>query len=240
MSAELSGNLHQGVCATTMQASGGDVMMSWRRAAVLVVGICGPLSGCAFYRPYEVVRVWGDWNTERQLNFQVENFNHLPLKPVRVRLAKWAYNPGAAGTPVPPRSGSPATTIVPADALPPPPPVPPMEDPTGMGIPQERPTPSPPTPNPPPPVGSAGQDSLDLARPPRLPASKAPRGAEVLPNRPGKIPYEDPEDDDGDLGPTAQRNSPEIVTSVYQSAAPKLVPRPEPRPSSSAAWLFSH
>lgn len=214
-------------------------MRHWWRAAVLSIGLLGPLSGCAFYRPYEVVRVWGDWNTERQLNFQVENFNHLPLKPVRVRLATWAYNPGAPGTPVPPRSASPATTVVPADALPPPPPVPPMEDPTGMGIPQVPPTPLPPQPNPPPPAAGAVRDLLEMARPPRVPALRAPRGAEVLPNRPGRIPQAAPDNDGSEIGPTAQTPS-SILPSVYQAADPPLVPRPEPRPSSNAAWLFSH
>lgn len=219
-------------------------MRHWWRAAVLSIGFLGPLSGCAFYRPYEVVRMWGDWNTERQCNFQVTHYNHLPLKPVRVRLATWAYNPGAPGTPVPPRSASPATTVVPADALPPPPPVPPMEDPTGMGIPQAPPTPLPPQPDPPPPAAGAARDLLDMARPPRVPASRAPRGAEVLPNRPGKIPQsapdENPSEEEGrEMGPTAQTPS-NIFPSVYQTAAPPLVPRPEPRSSRSAAWLFNH
>lgn len=214
-------------------------MRRWWRAAVLGIGLIGSLSGCAFYRPYEVVRVWGDWNTERQLNFQVTHYDHLPLKPVRVRLATWAYNPGTPGTPVPPRSASPETTVVPADALPPPPPVPPMEDPTGMGLPQTPPTPLPPQPDPPPPAAGASRDLLELARPPRVPSARAPRGAKVLPNRPGTIPEEAPEADADEMGPTAQTQS-SILPSVYQTASPPLVPRPEPRTSRSAAWLFNH
>lgn len=207
---------------------------------MLTIGLIGPLSGCAFYKPYEVVRIWGDWNTERQCNFQVENFNHLPLKPVRVRLAAWAYNPGAPGTPVPPRPGSPATTVVPADALPPPPPVPPAEDPSGLGIPQPRTIPAPPLPSAPPPTTGTTEDLLDLARPPQVPSSKRPRGAEVLPNRPGHVAPATPDDETGGLGPTAQAPT-GVLPSVYQpSAQPKLLPRPEPRPSRSAAWLFSH
>jgi hypothetical protein len=216
-------------------------MQRWWRAAVLSIGFCGPLSGCAIYRPYEVVRIWGDWNTERQLNIQVTHYSHLPLKPVRVRLATWAYNPGKPGAPVPPRSGSPATTVVPADALPPPPPVPPAEDPSGIGIPPIPMPPPPPIPSPPAPTTeSSSRDLLDLARPPRVPSSKAPGGDKVLPNTPGRIlPQTAPDDESDGIGPTAQTPS-SISPSLYQtSAPPRLVPSPEPRKAHSAAWLFT-
>lgn len=55
------------------------------------------LSGCAIYTPYAVERHWFDWNTERQLNCQIEKFDHLPPKVIRVRLMRWGYNIGAAG-----------------------------------------------------------------------------------------------------------------------------------------------
>ena len=51
-------------------------------------------SGCAIYTPFEVVRFWADYNTERACNAQVETFDHLPPKTARVRLMRWGYNVG--------------------------------------------------------------------------------------------------------------------------------------------------
>ncbi len=51
-------------------------------------------SGCALHTPHEVVRCWADYNTERQINAQVEVFDHLPPKTARVKLMRWGYNLG--------------------------------------------------------------------------------------------------------------------------------------------------
>ena len=40
-------------------------------------------SGCVIYTPFEVVRFWADYNTERACNAQVECFDHLPPKTPR-------------------------------------------------------------------------------------------------------------------------------------------------------------
>jgi hypothetical protein len=55
------------------------------------------LSGCAIHTPYEVVRYWADWNTERHVNCQCEVFDHLPPKTARVKLMRWGYNVGPPG-----------------------------------------------------------------------------------------------------------------------------------------------
>jgi len=43
-----------------------------------------------------------DYNTERRMNVQVESLDHLPVKPVRMKLMRWGYNvgpfPSATGT----------------------------------------------------------------------------------------------------------------------------------------------
>jgi hypothetical protein len=53
------------------------------------------LSGCVLHSPYKVVRYSVDFNTERQVNAQVEAYDHLPLKPTRIKLMRWGYNVGA-------------------------------------------------------------------------------------------------------------------------------------------------
>ena len=59
-------------------------------------------SGCVIYTPFEVVRFWADYNTERACNAQVECFDHLPPKTPRVRLMRWGYNIGPTNT-MPPK-----------------------------------------------------------------------------------------------------------------------------------------
>lgn len=60
------------------------------------------LSGCVLHTPYKVIRYSIDTNTERHLSAQVEAYDHLPLKPVRMKLMRWGYNvgplPSATGT----------------------------------------------------------------------------------------------------------------------------------------------
>jgi hypothetical protein len=57
------------------------------------------MSGCAIYTPFEVVRFWADYNSERMCNAQVEVFDHLPPKTARVRLMRWGYNIGPTNVP---------------------------------------------------------------------------------------------------------------------------------------------
>jgi hypothetical protein len=52
------------------------------------------LAGCALHTPYKVLRYNVDYNTERHLSAQVESYDHLPLKPVRVKLMRFGYNVG--------------------------------------------------------------------------------------------------------------------------------------------------
>ena len=54
--------------------------------------------GCAIYTPFETKRYWVDYNTERQHNAQIEIFDHLPPKTVRVKMYQWGYNIGPAPT----------------------------------------------------------------------------------------------------------------------------------------------
>jgi hypothetical protein len=68
--------------------------------------VCLATTGCAVYTPTQVHR-WGfDYNTERQLAGYVATYDHLPPRPVRMRLTKWAYNVGpsqsTAGMVIPP------------------------------------------------------------------------------------------------------------------------------------------
>jgi len=83
---------------------------------------CLGSSGCAVYDPYRVWRFGFDFNTERQLAGYVATYEHLPPRPVRMRLTKWAYNVGPSQTT--------AGLYIPADAttqpaVPPPDGVPP-------------------------------------------------------------------------------------------------------------------
>ena len=202
-----------------------------QRGWLMVLAACGLgalQSGCAFEHPFEVKRCWIDWNTEREVSFQVEKYSHLPLKPVRVRMTDWAYNPGRPGTPVPPRGGAPETTVVPADALPPVAPPEPTYIPETNRTPQSGPPtesdllPLPPPVNPPPPTTGAQRDLLDRAQPPAPKA--APAGT----------------------GPTAQRPLGVLPASYqYPSEPPLVVPPSRVTPAQtrqaqarSAAWLF--
>lgn len=71
-------------------------------ASAMLLGI----SGCAIYSPFDMKRYGFDWNSERHLNAQVEMFDHLPPKPLRVKLMRWGYNIGPSGDcPVPAPGG---------------------------------------------------------------------------------------------------------------------------------------
>ncbi|ADG67377.1 hypothetical protein Plim_1544 [Planctopirus limnophila DSM 3776] len=106
-----------------------------------------------------------DWNTYRQVSFWCEERDHLPLRPNRVAMTQWAYNPGGrlpqawngtancppenmligpAGEPFPQNSG---TTPIP----------------TPGGIPENRGMP-------PMPSGSSGPSQQQLRTPQELPA----------------------------------------------------------------------
>lgn len=129
-------------------------MGRWKRSLATFALLI--FSGCAIYTPYAVERHKFDWNTERQINCQIEKFDHLPPKVIRVRLMRWGYNIGAAGecpkpvnrgwggrvfgapgingpramwNEVPPTEYAPATTIppVPNQTLPLIPPAPPAD-----------------------------------------------------------------------------------------------------------------
>lgn len=67
--------------------------VTWCRWLVWGLLLCG-LPGCAVYDPYRVWRFGADYNTERQLSAQVGEYDHLPPRPVPVRLMKWGYNVG--------------------------------------------------------------------------------------------------------------------------------------------------
>ncbi len=61
-------------------------------AAIIVLTLILP--GCAVYDPYRVWRFSFDYNTERALSAQMGVYDHLPPKPVKFRLIRWAYNVG--------------------------------------------------------------------------------------------------------------------------------------------------
>lgn len=111
-------------------------------------------SGCAIYTPYQVFRFTADYNTERRPSFQTEVFEHLPPRPVRVRLNRWAYNVGPQATT--------AEIPIPEDAPIAPPPMP-------MGVPGPALVPSviPESPETMPEDG----DLLDESQPPAFPPS---------------------------------------------------------------------
>lgn len=74
--------------------------MKRRHKSLLLLAVLLPsLSGCVIYTPFEVVRFWADYNTERMCNAQVESFDHLPPKTARVRLMRWGYNVGPTSVP---------------------------------------------------------------------------------------------------------------------------------------------
>lgn len=52
------------------------------------------LSGCVLHTPYKVLRWSVNYNSERCVNAQVESYDHLPLKPPRIKLMRWGYNVG--------------------------------------------------------------------------------------------------------------------------------------------------
>jgi hypothetical protein len=52
------------------------------------------LTGCALHTPYQVLYGTIDYNTERHLSAQVSSYDHLPLKPIRVKLMRFGYNVG--------------------------------------------------------------------------------------------------------------------------------------------------
>lgn len=58
---------------------------------LLLLAIC---PGCAMYSPTQIWRYNFDYNTERALSAQWTGYDHLPPKPVRMRITKWAYNVG--------------------------------------------------------------------------------------------------------------------------------------------------
>ncbi len=59
-----------------------------------IVSCCLCLTGCVLHTPAKVIRWTFDYNSERHLNAQVEEFDHLPLKPTRIKLMRWGYNVG--------------------------------------------------------------------------------------------------------------------------------------------------
>lgn len=128
-----------------------------RRAAtcLLIVGSVLTLPGCAVYTPYQVFRFTGDYNTERRISVQGEVFEHLPSRPVRVRLNQWAYNVGpqtsTSSMPIPANA-----PVAPAPAIPPT--LPPAPDPT-LDLDSGPPDP----------------DLLDESQPPAIPQPPYPR-----------------------------------------------------------------
>jgi len=96
------------------------------RLSCFVITLCMFLtsSGCAIYTPFQVFRFTADYNTERRCSLQAEVFEHLPPRPVRVRMNRWAYNVGpqpmTAEIPIPsdaPVAPPPAPAIGPGPAL---------------------------------------------------------------------------------------------------------------------------
>ncbi|HUQ70798.1 MAG TPA: hypothetical protein VM165_14810 [Planctomycetaceae bacterium] len=96
-----------------------------RLVCCLAAAACVTASGCALYTPVKVWRWTFDYNTEREFGFQVEAYDHLPPRPIRMRMTKWAYNVGPSpspgmmfipeGAPMTPQD-SPAPTLPPAPA----------------------------------------------------------------------------------------------------------------------------
>lgn len=138
--------------------------------------VMGSSSGCAFYTPYQVFRITPDYNTERRLSLQAEVFDHLPPRPLRVRMDKWAYNVGPQPTT--------ATIPIPGDAPVAPPPVP-VIGPGPALVPSMSPEQVP-----------GNDDLLDDAKPPALPPA---------PPQP-RIDLQSDQPNSGRLGPSARAN----------------------------------
>lgn len=64
------------------------------RSLLLSSSCLALLSGCVLHTPYKVLRCSVNYNSERHINAQVESYDHLPLKPPRIKLMRWGYNVG--------------------------------------------------------------------------------------------------------------------------------------------------
>lgn len=179
---------------------GRNGLSHWIRSGCWTIGcVAGVLlfSGCAIYTPYQVFRFTADYNTDRRPSLQAEVYEHVPPRPVRVRLNRWAYNvgpqPTTAEIPIPgdaPVSPPPVLGIVPGPAL-----VPSVTP--GNTIPEDG-------------------DLLDESQPPPFPPPPPQPRIDLRSEQPGK-----------QFGPSARANSPirGVSYSVPQPSV-KAAPSP--------------